>query len=74
MYIYFVLGDIYLKLLKKLKIYGLYKLSTIGKCNVDEPSMFYWKRKEMWKAWKELGDKNIKNPHQMYVDYLPSIV
>ena len=36
--------------------------------------MFQWKRKEMWKAWKELGDKNIKNPHQMYVDYLTSIV
>ena len=57
-----------------LKLYGLFKLATVGKCNVPEPSMFSWKRKEMWKVWKDLESKNIKNPHQMYVDYLTSLV
>ena len=53
-----------------LKLYGLYKLSTVGKCNTEKPGMFQWKRRQMWQSWKDLESKNIKNPKQMYVDYL----
>ena len=53
-----------------LKLYGLYKLSTIGKCNIERPGMFQWKRQKMWDSWNDLESKDIKNPKQMYVDYL----
>ena len=53
-----------------LKFYGLYKLSTVGKCNTERPGMFQWKRQQMWDSWKDLESKDIKNPKQMYVDYL----
>ena len=53
-----------------LKLYGLYKLSTVGKCNTNRPGMFQWKRQQMWDSWKDLESKDIKNPKQMYVDYL----
>lgn len=54
-----------------LKLYGLYKLSTVGKCNTERPyGLFYYKRKQMWDSWKDLESKDIKNPKQMYVDYL----
>tara|TARA_B110000967_G_scaffold201449_1_gene238748 strand:- start:1275 stop:1565 length:291 start_codon:yes stop_codon:yes gene_type:complete len=56
---------------QKLKLYALYKQSTIGNCNVDKPGgIFNWERKSMWDAWKDLESKNILNSKQMYVDYL----
>ena len=53
-----------------LKLYSLYKLSTVGKCNTEKPGMFRWKRQQMWNSWKDLESRDIKNPKQMYVDYL----
>tara|TARA_Y100001958_G_C20983166_1_gene373546 strand:+ start:441 stop:740 length:300 start_codon:yes stop_codon:yes gene_type:complete len=59
----------------KLKLYGLYKLSTVGKCNICRPGgLLNWERKEMWDNWNSLSEKNIKNPKKMYVDYLTSLV
>jgi diazepam-binding inhibitor (GABA receptor modulator, acyl-CoA-binding protein) len=60
---------------QKLKLYALYKQSTIGDCNTDRPGGFLsWERKSMWDEWNALKEKNIKNPKQMYVDYLNSQV
>jgi diazepam-binding inhibitor (GABA receptor modulating acyl-CoA-binding protein) len=60
---------------QKLKLYALYKQSKIGNCNTNRPSgMFNWERKAMWDEWNSLKEKNIKNPKQMYVDYLTSQV
>ena len=53
-----------------LKLYGLYKLATVGKCNTQKPGLFQWQRQQMWQSWKDLESKDIKNPKQMYVDYL----
>jgi len=59
---------------QKLKIYALYKQSTVGNCNIERPGgIFNWERKSMWDAWKDLESKNIKNPKKMYVDYITSI-
>lgn len=37
-----------------LQIYGLYKQSTVGDCNVDKPGMFQLKEKAKWEAWNKL--------------------
>jgi len=58
---------------QKLKLYALFKQSTVGDCNIEKPGVFFgWYRKAMWDEWNSLKEKNIKNPHQMYVDYLTS--
>jgi acyl-CoA-binding protein len=58
-----------------LKLYGLYKLSLTGKCNIERPSGLFTsiKRQSMWDAWNDVSQKNIKNPKQMYVDYLTEL-
>ena len=59
----------------KLQLYGLYKLAKVGKCNTPRPGgLLNWERKSMWDSWSSLSEKNIKNPHIMYVDYLTSLV
>ena len=60
---------------QKLRLYGLYKLAKVGKCNVEKPGgLFNWERKAMWDSWSSLSEKNIKNPHNMYVDYLTGLI
>lgn len=59
---------------EKVNLYALYKQSTVGDCNVERPGgLFNWERKKMWDTWKKLKEKNIKNPKQMYIDYLSGI-
>lgn len=59
----------------KMHFYGLYKLAKVGKCNTDRPGgLFNWERKSMWDSWSSLSEKNIKNPHNMYVDYLTGLI
>ena len=59
---------------QKVNFYALYKQSTIGDCNTERPGgLFNWERKKMWDTWNGLKEKNIKDPKQMYIDYLSSI-
>ena len=59
---------------QKIKFYALYKQSIIGDCNTDRPGgLFNWERKKMWDEWDSLREKNIKDPKQMYLDYLSGI-
>ena len=60
----------------KLKFYGLYKLSTVGECNTERPSGLFvsYQKQSMWDSWKDVSTKDIKNPKQMYVDFLTSIL
>jgi len=59
---------------QKVKLYALYKQSTIGDCNIERPGgLFNWERKKMWDGWETLREKDIKNPKQMYIDYLSGI-
>lgn len=60
---------------QKLKLYALFKQSTVGNCNTEKPGgLFNWERKSMWEEWNNLKFKNILYPKQMYVDYLESQV
>lgn len=48
--------------------------STVGDCNIERPGgLFNWERKKMWDEWEKLKEKDIKNPKQMYTDYLTCI-
>lgn len=59
---------------QKVKLYALYKQSTVGDCNIERPGgLFNWERKKMWDEWEKLKEKDIKNPKQMYTDYLTCI-
>ncbi len=46
-----------------LKLYGYYKQSTVGDCNVDCPSFFHMKEKAKWEAWND--HKGMKKSHAM---------
>lgn len=52
-----------------LEIYGLYKLSTIGKCNIEKPGgIFNLQAKAKWKSWSSLGEMNKCEAMQKYID------
>lgn len=36
-----------------LKLYGLYKQSKFGNCNVEKPGLFDLKESEKWSAWNK---------------------
>eukprot|EP00298_Acanthocystis_sp_HF-20_P004097 c14434_g1_i2.p1 GENE.c14434_g1_i2~~c14434_g1_i2.p1 ORF type:complete len:243 (-),score=104.61 c14434_g1_i2:24-752(-) len=54
----------------KLKLYGLYKQATIGKCNTTQPSIFYQVDRAKWNAWNELGDLSQFEAKQIYAEVL----
>ena len=35
----------------KLRLYGLFKQSTLGDCNAPEPSWYQYEDKAKWQAW-----------------------
>lgn len=46
-----------------LSLYGYYKQSTIGDCNIDCPSFWQVKEKAKWEAWNQ--HKGTKKEHAM---------
>ena len=46
-----------------LKLYGYFKQSTVGDCNVDCPSFFQIKEKAKWESWN--NHKGMKKSHAM---------
>lgn len=38
----------------QLKLYSLFKQSTKGDCNINEPSILEFRKKAKYNAWKEL--------------------
>ena len=58
----------------KLELYGLYKMSTIGDCNINEPSRLYMYEHTKWNAWNKLKGKYDKNgAKQAYIDLVNRI-
>ena len=46
-----------------LKLYGYYKQSTHGDCDIECPSFFQLKEKSKWEAWNQ--HKGMKKTHSM---------
>lgn len=51
-----------------LKLYGLYKQSNEGPCNVPKPSWYDMKGKAKWEAWKSLGSLDRNEAKKSYID------
>jgi diazepam-binding inhibitor (GABA receptor modulating acyl-CoA-binding protein) len=46
-----------------LKLYGYFKQSTVGDCDIECPSFFQLKEKAKWDAWN--NHKGMKKSHAM---------
>ncbi|KAF9939728.1 acyl-CoA binding domain-containing protein 6 [Modicella reniformis] len=44
----------------KLALYADYKIATEGLCTQPRPSLFEFEKSAKWKAWKETGDRYLK--------------
>lgn len=58
----------------KLKLYALYKQSTIGPCNVKKPGMFDMVAKFKWEAWSNLGDLKKEDAMKMYIQSVEELI
>ena len=52
----------------KLRLYALYKQSTVGQCNVAKPSALDMVGKAKWGAWSSLGSMSSAEAMTQYVD------
>lgn len=57
----------------KLKIYGLFKQATIGKCNTSKPSMFDMVGKAKWDAWNALGSMSKEDAQGKYIEFIDEL-
>ena len=61
----------------RLKLYGLYKQATFGKCTGPRPSFFDMHNKYKYDAWSELGEMSRNTAMCLYVetviDYIMSL-
>ncbi|XP_076272555.1 acyl-CoA-binding domain-containing protein 6-like [Rhynchophorus ferrugineus] len=50
-----------------LKLYGFYKQSIEGPCNIPKPSWYDMKGKSKWEAWNNLGDMSSDDAKNKYI-------
>lgn len=58
----------------KLKLYALFKQSTVGRCNSPKPGMFDVVAKYKWEAWSNLGDLKKEDAMKMYIQTVEELV
>lgn len=58
----------------KLQIYGLFKQSTVGKCNTKKPGMTDFVGKAKWTAWNDLGNITPDEAKRKYIELIDSLV
>lgn len=56
-----------------LKLYSLYKQSTIGDINIDSPEAFDFVAKAKYNAWEELKGKPKDSAMQDYIDLVTKL-
>ena len=56
-----------------LKLYGLYKQSTIGDCNTDSPSFWMLRDKAKWDAWNNYKGFKKSNAQSTYINLVSEI-
>uniref|UniRef100_T1IX27 ACB domain-containing protein n=1 Tax=Strigamia maritima TaxID=126957 RepID=T1IX27_STRMM len=57
----------------KLRMYGLFKQATMGKCNAPKPSMVDFVGKAKWDAWNSLGKMTSAEAKQNYVNLVQEL-
>ncbi|KAK7880389.1 hypothetical protein WMY93_032979, partial [Mugilogobius chulae] len=58
----------------KLKIYALFKQSTLGPCSTARPGMLDFVNRAKWDAWNALGNVSKEDARQQYCDLIGSLV
>ncbi|CDO67240.1 acyl-CoA binding protein [Plasmodium reichenowi] len=57
----------------KLDLYKYYKQSTIGNCNIKEPSAHKYIDRKKYEAWKSVENLNREDAQKRYVDIVSEI-
>ncbi|XP_067652846.1 enoyl-CoA delta isomerase 2-like [Haliotis asinina] len=58
----------------KLKMYGLFKQATLGKCNAPKPGMWDMVGQAKWQSWNQLGDMSQDDAQKAYINIIESLV
>ena len=58
---------------QKLKLYGLYKHITVGRCNVKKPGRLKVSANAKYEAWKSCEGLSVTDAMEQYVNYLAKI-
>ncbi|KAL2915194.1 acyl-CoA binding domain-containing protein 6 [Polyrhizophydium stewartii] len=56
-----------------LKLYSLFKVATVGRCNTPRPGLFDFQGRAKWDAWNALGDTDPVTAKQLYVQLVDVI-
>ncbi|KAG1696108.1 Acyl-CoA-binding domain-containing protein 6 [Nymphon striatum] len=56
-----------------LYLYGLYKQSTVGPCNIAKPAFYDIKGKQKWESWKTLGEMSKEESMIKYIEKIKEI-
>lgn len=56
-----------------LELYGLYKQSTEGKCNIPKPGWLDGRGRKKWEAWRALCDMPCEEAKQKYIDLVQKL-
>lgn len=59
---------------EKLQLYGLYKQSTVGDCNISKPSFYQLEAVAKWNAWEANKGKTTEKSETEYVTLVESLV
>ena len=57
-----------------LQLYGLFKQSMSGDCDIAEPSRIYFKEHAKWKAWYSLKNTTKQNAMINYSDLVMILI
>lgn len=57
----------------KLKLYGLFKQSTMGNNKTSQPSMLDFKGKAKWNAWKKQSGKGKARAKTEYIAFVDQL-
>jgi diazepam-binding inhibitor (GABA receptor modulating acyl-CoA-binding protein) len=56
-------------------LYGLYKQSIIGNCNIERPNgLFNIKEQKKWDAWNNIKDTSSDNAKELYINKVKELM
>lgn len=56
-------------------LYGLYKQSTIGNCNIKRPNgLFNIKEQKKWDAWNNIKDTSSDDAKKLYINKVKELM
>lgn len=58
----------------RLRLYSLYKVATVGPCNVTAPGPWKVTARAKWEAWNGLGEMDKDDAQKQYVEEIIAIV